>query len=170
VLDDEAMERVLMCLRVIGKYTGAADEEKKGTATVRTQRKKQTEDGVNKEEKSGQGMVVISQLEFRKYLDKTTDPISAAAYDNLSHLKALGPDYHDGEVDVLAVHSKHALLVMEVKAVWGKKEWLATASEAEWHKALVDKVLKDLKQLDKNVTRLQHLTSDIQPPSPSPPP
>jgi hypothetical protein len=161
VLNDEAMERVLMCLRVIGQKC-----EKKG----RKRKLKQARNETKKKEKSEQGMVVISQLEFLKYLDKTTDPISAAACDNLPHLKALGPDYHDGEVDVLAVHSKHALLVMEVKAVWGNKDWLATASEAERHKALVDRVLKALKQLDKNVTRLQHITSDIQSLSPSLPP
>jgi hypothetical protein len=122
-----------MCLRLVGR-----EQEKQGNG----------------------GMVVISQLEFRRYLDKQTDPISAAVCDNLPRPDRVLPD---GEVDALVMHSKYGLIPMELKAVWGDTSWTQTASPQDLHTALVNTVDKAIKQLDKNMQRLQHAVSDMPP-------
>lgn len=57
-------------------------------------------------------MMVISQLEFRKYLDDETDPINAAAC-------ALLPrsDPYQSDFDILIIHRRYGLIVGEVKGV-----------------------------------------------------
>jgi hypothetical protein len=129
-LDGDATERLLKCLKLIGR-----EQEKQGKG----------------------GMVVISQLEFRRYMDKQTDPISAAACDNLPRP---GPD---GEVDALVVHSKCGLIPIELKAVWGNTSWKKTATPQELDQALGNTVGKALKQGKNNLQRLQHATSNMFP-------
>jgi hypothetical protein len=84
--------------------------------------------GREQEKQRKGGMVVISQLEFRRYLDKQMDPISAAACDTLRqpnpNLPLPNPHMPDskervlqaGEVDAVVVHSKYGLTPIELKA------------------------------------------------------
>ncbi|XP_070209679.1 uncharacterized protein [Littorina saxatilis] len=108
-------------------------------------------------------MMVISQLEFRKYLDNDTDPINAAKNAAAcAHLPRPGTmqkqQHHDGDFDVLIIHRHYGLIVCEVKAVGADRR-----NTPNLNKAVVDKVIKALKQLNKAKTVLNHLMSDMGP-------
>jgi hypothetical protein len=62
-------------------------------------------------------MMVISQLDFRKYLDNQTDPVAAAASAFLPQLVSLEPQYQRGDIDILIIHRLYGLLAWEVKTV-----------------------------------------------------
>ncbi|XP_070209685.1 mediator of RNA polymerase II transcription subunit 12-like [Littorina saxatilis] len=128
VLDDDAAERLLRCLRVLSK-------------------------------EHREVMMVISQLEFRKYLDNDTDPISTAACANLPRPVTMQQQqHHDGDFDVLIIHRHYGLIVCEVKAVGADRK-----NTPDLNKAVVGKVIKALKQLNKAKTVLNHLMSDMGP-------
>lgn len=68
-------------------------------------------------ERQQEVMVVISELQFRKYLDDRTDPIHAAACVLLPRPVTMSPEHRRGDFDVLVVHSRYGLIVGEVKSV-----------------------------------------------------
>ncbi|XP_070208594.1 early endosome antigen 1-like [Littorina saxatilis] len=108
-------------------------------------------------------MMVISQLEFRKYLDNDTDPINAAknaaACANLPRPVTMQQQqHHDGDFDVLIIHRHYGLIVCEVKAVGADRR-----NTPDLNKAVVGKVQKAVKQLNKAKTVLNHLVSDMVP-------
>ncbi|KAK7091343.1 uncharacterized protein [Littorina saxatilis] len=132
VLDDDAAERLLRCLRVLSK-------------------------------EHHEVMMVISQLDFRKYLDNNTDPINAAnnaaACANLPRPVTMQQQqHHDGDFDVLIIHRHYGLMVCEVKAVGADRR-----NTPDLNKAVVGKVQKAVKQLNKAKTVLNHLMSDMGP-------
>ncbi|KAK7091348.1 hypothetical protein V1264_009041 [Littorina saxatilis] len=132
VLDDDAAERLLRCLRVLSK-------------------------------EHHEVMMVISQLDFRKYLDNNTDPINAAnnaaACANLPRPVTMQQQqHHDGDFDVLIIHRHYGLIVCEVKAVGADRR-----NTPDLNQAVVGKVIKALKQLNKAKTVLNHLMSDMGP-------
>jgi hypothetical protein len=55
-------------------------------------------------------MMVISQMEFRKYLVNVTDPPSAMS------LPCLSVTEREGECDVLIIHYTFGIIVGEIKA------------------------------------------------------
>lgn len=107
-----------------------------------------------------QVMMVISQLDFRKYLDGENDPIGSAAAALLPRANSLHKDFQRGDFDILIVHKKYGLIVGEVKSV-GYKFQILGESEAGENKTIVNRVGRAVKQLNKCQKVLQHLVSDL---------
>ena len=110
-------------------------------------------------EKQGEVMMVISQLDFRKYLDDKTDPISTAACSFLPRPATMAPKkYHRGDFDVLIIHPHYGLVVGEVKSVGSDP-----GNTQDLGKAVVKRVRKAVGQLHKAQDVLSHLVSDMAP-------
>nr|KAG5694432.1 hypothetical protein BaRGS_017465 [Batillaria attramentaria] len=99
-------------------------------------------------------MMVLSQLQFRKYLDNQVDPITAAAIRLLPRPATLG--IRDGDLDVLLVSRQYGLIVGEVKSVGHKPKYTTD-------QAIVKTVQKAVKQLKKADVTLRQLVSDMAP-------
>nr|KAG5701748.1 hypothetical protein BaRGS_004350 [Batillaria attramentaria] len=99
-------------------------------------------------------MMVLSQLEFRKYLDNQVDPITAAATRLLPRPATLGNP--DGDFDILLVSRQYGLVVGEVKSVGHKPKYTTD-------QAIVKTVQKAVKQLKKADVTLRQLVSDLAP-------
>nr|KAG5701749.1 hypothetical protein BaRGS_004351 [Batillaria attramentaria] len=99
-------------------------------------------------------MMVLSQLEFRKYLDNQVDPITAAATRLLPRPATLGNP--DGDFDILMVSRQYGLVVGEVKSVGHKPKYTTD-------QAIVKTVQKAVKQLKKADVTLRQLVSDLAP-------
>ena len=108
-------------------------------------------------EEHGEVMMVMSQLEFRKYLDGKASPIYAAAC--ALHPR---PDTHpcstcrNGEFDVLIIHRHYGLIVGEIKAVGAHMENILDLNDK-----VVEKVTKAVEQLEKAGAMLKHLVSGV---------
>ena len=103
-------------------------------------------------------MMVVFELEFRKYLDGQTDPINRARcslFRRPADLKAHG--LHAGDFDILIVHRECGLVPMEVKAVG------AGPSKVLTDQVVVKKVTQAVKQLEKAKGVLHHLVHDLTP-------
>ena len=101
--------------------------------------------------------MVISELDFRKYLDGQTDPITAAACALLPR-PATMPRRPEGDFDVLIIHKKYGLIAGEVKSVGADPQKIA-----DLDKAIASTVGKAVKQLNKSADVLRHLVSDMDP-------
>nr|KAG5687302.1 hypothetical protein BaRGS_016903 [Batillaria attramentaria] len=99
-------------------------------------------------------MMVLSQLQFRKYLDNKLDPITAAAARLLPRPATLG--IRDGDLDILLVSRQYGLVVGEVKSVGHKPKYTTD-------QAIVKTVQKAVKQLKKADVTLRQLVSDLAP-------
>nr|KAG5694421.1 hypothetical protein BaRGS_017454 [Batillaria attramentaria] len=99
-------------------------------------------------------MMVLSQLQFRKYLDNQVDPITAAATRLLPRPATLG--IRDGDLDILLVSRQYGLIVGEVKSVGHKPKYTTD-------QAIVKTVQKAVKQLKKADVTLRKLVSDLAP-------
>nr|KAG5686183.1 hypothetical protein BaRGS_012401 [Batillaria attramentaria] len=99
-------------------------------------------------------MMVLSQLQFRKYLDNQVDPITAAATRLLPRPATLG--VRDGDLDILLVSRQFGLIVGEVKSVGHKPKYTTD-------QAIVKTVQKAVKQLKKADVTLRQLVSDLAP-------
>nr|KAG5694430.1 hypothetical protein BaRGS_017463 [Batillaria attramentaria] len=99
-------------------------------------------------------MMVLSQLQFRKYLDNQVDPITAAATRLLPRPATLG--ILDGDLDILLVSRKYGLIVGEVKSVGHKPKYTTD-------QAIVKTVQKAVKQLKNADVTLRQLVSDLAP-------
>nr|KAG5701746.1 hypothetical protein BaRGS_004348 [Batillaria attramentaria] len=99
-------------------------------------------------------MMVLSQLEFRKYLDNQVDPITVAATRLLPRPATLGNP--DGDFDILMVSRQYGLVVGEVKSVGHKPKYTTD-------QAIVKTVQKAVKQLKKADVTLRQLVSDLAP-------
>ena len=102
--------------------------------------------------------MVISELEFRHYLDGQTDPITAAACALLPRPATMTPGHQDGEFDVLIIHRQYGLSVGEVRSVGGDPQKIT-----DLDKAIARKVGTGVKQLNKSALVLRHLVSDMNP-------
>ena len=109
-------------------------------------------------EKHEEVMMVISQLDFRKYLDDRTDPVNAAACALLPRPATMARQYHRGDFDVLIIHRHYGLIVGEVKSVGADPE-----NTPDLNKAVVKRVGKAVNQLNKAEDVLRHLMSDMAP-------
>nr|KAG5712057.1 hypothetical protein BaRGS_020783 [Batillaria attramentaria] len=99
-------------------------------------------------------MMVLSQLQFRKYLDNQVDPITAAATRLLPRPATLG--IPKGDFDVLVISPKYGLIVGEVKAVGADPQHTTD-------QAVVAKVMRAVKQLNTAHNLLGRLVSDLGP-------
>nr|KAG5694433.1 hypothetical protein BaRGS_017466 [Batillaria attramentaria] len=99
-------------------------------------------------------MMVLSQLQFREYLDNQVDPITAAASRLLPRPATLG--IRDGDLDILLVSRQYGLVVGEVKSVGHKPKYTTD-------QAIVKTVQKAVKQLKKADVTLRQLVSDLAP-------
>nr|KAG5711617.1 hypothetical protein BaRGS_016799 [Batillaria attramentaria] len=109
-------------------------------------------------EREREVMLVLSQLDFRKYLDKQVDPISAAAAALLPRPVTLKPSHRRGDFDVLIIHRQYGMIVGEVKAVGAN-----FSKTQDMDTAVVTRVQKAVKQLNKAEDVLRHLVSDLAP-------
>ncbi|XP_076437877.1 uncharacterized protein LOC143277035 [Babylonia areolata] len=115
----------------------------------------------------GQVMMVISQLQFRKYLDNQTNPerlsnpLHAAAIAQLPAIGdlALPQNIADGECDIIIVHRHYGLIVGEVKSVGNT--FLSLQPPSVQHQAIVGKVGKGVKQVKNQARALRHLLRDL---------
>nr|KAG5693917.1 hypothetical protein BaRGS_014358 [Batillaria attramentaria] len=99
-------------------------------------------------------MMVLSQLQFRKYLDNQVDPVTAAATRLLPRPATLG--IRDGDLDILLISRQYGLVVGEVKSVGHKPKYTTD-------QAIVKTVQKAVKQLKKADVTLRQLVSDLAP-------
>ena len=101
--------------------------------------------------------MVISQLHFRKYLDGQDDPTHAAACAFFPRPDTTSRQYRNGDFDVLIIHRSYGLIVGEVKSVGADPHAIPNLDEA-----VVSRVEKAVKQLNKSQVVLNHLVSDMQ--------
>ncbi|XP_076438252.1 uncharacterized protein LOC143277353 [Babylonia areolata] len=99
--------------------------------------------------------MVLSELGFRRYLDKQVDPVSAAACALLPNVYGMGRRVPDGDFDVLIISKEYGLICGEVKSVG------ATGNACD--SDIVKKVRRALSQLEKGERVLKHLVSDLPP-------
>jgi len=104
-----------------------------------------------------QAMMVISQLEFRHYLDDRKDPVHAAAAAVLPNLPA---GRRDGECDIIIIHPTHGLVVGEIKSVGGK-QFFADSPEVDQERMIVTQVEKAVNQLNRQAHTLRRLVADL---------
>lgn len=103
-------------------------------------------------------MVVVSQLQFGKYLHK---PVYAAASSQLPQIRDLPREYQRGDFDVLIIHPQHGLIIGEVNSVGGNLDQLVQ-SDREKEDIVAKRVLKMAYQLNKAGEVLKHLVSDME--------
>ena len=174
--DDSATQRLLYCLRLIGQPDDPSEEKNKddkqeqNSSSIQTELKTDEKTGIHKvvneslENRakcmshslpSKEGMVVISRLEFRRYLDDKTEPINAAVCSAYPRpIDRPAPD-DDGDLDVLVVHSQLGLILVEVKAFGAHQE---NITEAQFIKV----IHKALQQLRKGHDMLKYITNDLK--------
>jgi len=113
-------------------------------------------------------MMIISSLQFRKYLSNTTnstnplDPALKARLPSIKH-PSISEDLKDGECDVVIIHSQYGLVVGEVKSVGGNDHFHGQTA-GQQNQLIRKQVKKAVEQIEKQVTVLKHLVSDLLPP------
>ncbi|KAL8557904.1 hypothetical protein ACOMHN_064338 [Nucella lapillus] len=111
-------------------------------------------------ERNQEVMMVVSQLRFKKYLDKKTNPVHVAMAALLPNPLSLPTQIQDGECDVLILHPRYGLVVGEVKSV-GSGPYFLDAPPAEQDQIIREKVRRGVEQLNNQSTILTHLVSDL---------
>ena len=106
--------------------------------------------------------MVISQLRFRKYLDREncTSPVDVATVARLPNWQSLPADLAEGECDVLVIHREQGLIVGEVKSTGGG-DFFSRQPENQQNQMIVNKVEKAVKQLNNKEIALRRLASDL---------
>ena len=104
-----------------------------------------------------QAMVVVSQLQFRQYLDNVTNPLVAAA---LPTVQQLSPQLGDGECDVLIIHKEKGVIVGEIKSV-GAGAYFTRQPESQRQQIITRKVGAAVNQLNSQGQVLGHLVRDL---------
>jgi hypothetical protein len=99
-------------------------------------------------------MFIISQMDFGQYLNQ---PTFAAAAATLPTPIQLSRHLHRGDFDLLLLHHVYGIIVSEIKAIGDQPSHLTQQS-------LLDRVRKAVRQLKKDVTVLNHVTSDMPTP------
>lgn len=102
-------------------------------------------------------MMVVSQLDFLKYLEKTKPAAVASHFPRSIDLKRI---YHRGDFDILIIHSKYGLITGEIKSV-GHNFSKLQLSQLEEDKIIVKTVKKVVFQMNKCDFVLKHLVSDL---------
>ena len=107
-------------------------------------------------------MMVISQLIFRKYLDRDncTSPVDVATVDRLPNRQSLPAQLAEGECDVLVIHRRQGLILGEVKSVGGSDDF-SRQSKSQQNQIIVNKVQRAVEQLNNQETALRRLVSDL---------
>ena len=105
-----------------------------------------------------QAMVVVSQLQFRQYLDNVTNPLVAAA---LPTVQQLSQQLGDGECDVLIIHKEKGVIVGEIKSV-GAGAYFTSQPESQRQQIIARKVAAAVKQLNNQGQVLGHLVRDLK--------
>ncbi|KAK7092750.1 uncharacterized protein [Littorina saxatilis] len=128
IQDDQAQYRVLQCLRGLSRRPPF------------------------------QVMMVISQLEFRKFLDSSS-PIDVAAAAMLPNMRNQ-PNPPQGEFDILVIHRDHGLIIAEIKSL-GVLQYFSGRPLADQHQMIADKVERAVRQLNSQGATLARLVSDL---------
>ena len=108
-------------------------------------------------------MMVISQLRFRKYLDRDncTSPVDVATVARLPNWQSLPAQLAKGECDVLVIHRRQGIIVGEIKST-GRGDYFKSQLENQQNQIIVKKVQKAVKQLNNQETALRlYLVSDL---------
>ena len=107
-------------------------------------------------------MMVISQLRFRKYLDRDNcaNPVDVAAVASLPNWQSLDERLREGKCDVLMIHRRHGLIVGDIKSAGGG-DYFSHQPESQQNQMIMDKVEKAVKQLNNKETALRCLVSDL---------
>ena len=107
-------------------------------------------------------MMVISQLRFRKYLDRDncTSPVDVATVARLANWQSLPAQLAEGECDVLVIHREQGLIVGEIKST-GAGDFFSRQPESQQNQMILNMVKKAVKQLNNKETALRHLVSDL---------
>lgn len=108
-------------------------------------------------ERQREVMMVISQMQFGKYLNK---PVYSAAAALLPRPINLAPQYHRGDFDLLIIHHKYGLIIGEVKSV-GSNFALLNKSEEEKDALIVRAVDKSIAQLNRAQYVLKYMVTDF---------
>jgi hypothetical protein len=103
-------------------------------------------------------MVVISALEFRRYLDNRSDPVTAAAAAHLPNFVA-NPGASE-ECDIVIIHKDYGVIVGEIKSV-GVGQFFWSRSESEQNGLIIRQVLKAVNQLNSQAATLGRLVVDL---------
>ena len=107
-------------------------------------------------------MMVISQLRFRKYLDRDncTSPVDVAAVARLPNWQSLPAQLAEGECDVLMIHRGHGLILGEIKS-FGGGDYFSHQPESQQNQMVMVKVEKAVMVLNNQETTLRRLVSDL---------
>lgn len=108
-------------------------------------------------EKQKEVMLVVSQLQFGKYLHKSTFTAAAQLFPRPLELP---PEYRRGDFDVLVIHYKHGLLVGEIKSVGANFSQMNLVQEDQ-DMVVIKTLKKAATSLKKASLVLQHLISDL---------
>ena len=101
---------------------------------------------------------VLSQLQFGDYM---TSSCYAAATQFFSLARDLQHQQLDrGDFDVLIIHPELGLIAGEIKAVGDSFD--ASMTQAEKDRAIIKRIKRALKQLEKSTKVLQHLVCDLR--------
>ena len=107
-------------------------------------------------------MMLISQLRFRKYLDRDncTNPVDVATVASLPNWQSLPAQLAEGECDVLVIHREQGLIVGEIISTGGG-DFFSRQPESQQNQVIVNRVEKAVKQLNNQGTALRRLVSDL---------
>ena len=103
-------------------------------------------------------MFIVSQLGFGSYLNK---PSYAAAVSCLPKPTDLNEEYRRGDFDILIIHRHYGVLVGEVKSVGIASHTGVRITRRQEDAAVIKRLQKAVKQLDKSDTVVRHLLSDL---------
>ncbi|KAL8582568.1 hypothetical protein ACOMHN_055578 [Nucella lapillus] len=109
-----------------------------------------------------QVMMVLSCLEFQKYLSNHTNPLHAAAIAQLPTIRdpRIPPYIADGECDTLVIHRVYGLVIGEIKSVGGN-DFFRRQDPIGQTQLVIKQVSKAAKQLVNQEIALRHLVSDL---------
>lgn len=113
-------------------------------------------------ENNGEVSVVLSQLKFGQYLGEPCYAAAAAQLPLPANLPSKPEKKKHGEFDVLVIHRKYGLIILEVKS-FGHNLNQLRMSQKDIDKIMKEKLKKAMSQLNKAETMLSHLVSDIAP-------
>nr|KAG5693306.1 hypothetical protein BaRGS_008382 [Batillaria attramentaria] len=102
-------------------------------------------------------MMVVWQLDFRRYLDRQDNPLDAATTALLSRSATGGTGNREGDFMMLIIHQKYGLIVVRVTMVGFRMVDVQDVKEK-----LADAVTEATKELNAADCLLKHMTSDLQ--------
>ncbi|KAL8606480.1 hypothetical protein ACOMHN_037711 [Nucella lapillus] len=111
-----------------------------------------------------QGMMVLSNLEFQKYLNNHTNPLHAAGIARLPTIQhpSIPQKIKDGRCDLIVLHRTYGLLIGEIKPVGGD-DYFRQQSPSQQSQILISQLERAIDQLQNQNTGLRHLMSDLPP-------